>query len=157
MTCVLLITLYYVIPLDRDAFASLWLYIAGLVVVLAIVVVWQVRAILASSHPGVKGVEAIAVIGPLFLILFASTYYTLSFIGASNFNVPALTKTDALYFAMTIFATTGFGDIYGASQVARVIVMIQMLLDLLMIGVVIKVISAAVKEGRMRLGLVDKP
>jgi hypothetical protein len=28
-----------------------------------------------------------------------------------NFNVHALTRTDSLYFTITVFATVGFGDI----------------------------------------------
>ena len=60
----------------------------------------------------------------------------------------SLTRTDSLYFTVTIFATVGFGDITATSQVARVVVIAQMLLDLLVLGLVVKVFVGAVEIGR---------
>jgi hypothetical protein len=48
----------------------------------------------------------------------------------ANFSTHALTRTDALYFTVTVFSTVGFGDITAASQSARLVVTAQMLLDL---------------------------
>jgi voltage-gated potassium channel len=67
---------------------------------------------------------------------------------ADNFNVDALTRTDSLYFTVTVFATVGFGDIAATSQVARVAVIAQMILDLLLLGLVVKVFVGAVEIGR---------
>ena len=65
-----------------------------------------------------------------------------------NFNVDSLTRTDSLYFTVTVFATVGFGDITATSQTARVVVIAQMLLDLLVLGLVVKVFLGAVEIGR---------
>jgi hypothetical protein len=46
----------------------------------------------------------------------------MSHTSSSNFSVHALTRTDSLYFTVTVFATAGFGDISPASQVARLVV-----------------------------------
>ena len=70
--------------------------------------------------------EALAVTVPLFLLLFAGTYFVLSVSGAGNFNQEHLTRTDTLYFAVTIFSTVGFGDITATSTSARVVVIVQM-------------------------------
>jgi ion channel len=67
---------------------------------------------------------------------------------ADNFNVDSLTRTDSLYFTVTVFATVGFGDITATSQVARVVVTTQMILDLLVVGLVVKVFLGAVETGR---------
>lgn len=150
LTSFLLVVLYYLLPLDLEQEWSLWIGLTLTIVALIAVIVWQVRAIVGSRHPVIRGVEAFAVIGPLFLIVFASTYFVLSFTGPGNFNQPGLTRTDSLYFALTIFSTVGFGDIYAASQGARVVVMVQMLLDLLLIGVGIKIVTGAVKVGTSR-------
>ena len=40
----------------------------------------------------------------------------------ANFSTHTLTRTDALYFTITIFATVGFGDISATSQSARLLV-----------------------------------
>jgi voltage-gated potassium channel len=67
---------------------------------------------------------------------------------ADNFNVDTLTRTDSMYFTVTVFATVGFGDISAASQAARVAVMAQMILDLLVLCLVVKVFLGAVEIGR---------
>ena len=72
-------------------------------------VVFQVRWIITSRFPGLRGVQALATSIPLFLLLFASTYVVMATISASNFSEP-LTHTDALYFTVTVFSTVGFGD-----------------------------------------------
>jgi uncharacterized membrane protein YtjA (UPF0391 family) len=65
-----------------------------------------------------------------------------------NFNVHTLTRTDSLYFTVTVFATVGFGDIVGTSQAARVLVMVQMILNLVFIGVVVRLFLGAVRQAR---------
>ena len=57
---------------------------------------------------------------------------------------------DALYLTVTIFATVGFGDISPVSQAARVAVMFQMLLDLVILGVGINAFVSAARVGRQR-------
>jgi len=56
-----------------------------------------------------------------------------------SFSQP-LTRVDALYFAMTVFTTVGFGDIAARSQVARVVVIVQMLADLVYVGLLARVL-----------------
>jgi voltage-gated potassium channel len=61
-----------------------------------------------------------------------------------------LTKTDALYFTVTVFATVGFGDIVPRTELARIVTMSQMLADLVVIGLIVRVMISAVKEGHQR-------
>src|SRR5271166_1971058 len=104
-----LVVLYYVLPLDRpwDADTAVRLLI-GLVVVSG-VVVWGVRIVAGSRYPGVRAAEALALVLPFFLLLFASTYFVMERNSAASFTEP-LTRTDALYFTVTVFTTVGFGD-----------------------------------------------
>src|SRR4029079_9109004 len=83
-----------------------------------------------------------------FLLLFAATYFLMAQANTGNFNVHALTRTDALYFTITVVATVGFGDISATSQVARIAVMAQMIRDLLVLGLLVKVFLNAVELGR---------
>ena len=64
---------------------------------------------------------------PLFLLLFASAYLTMAHANPANFNTHPLTRTDVLYFTVTVFSTVGFGDISAVSQSARLVVTAQML------------------------------
>ena len=142
-----LVAIYYLLPLDRS---STWVAVTMLAIGLAVLialVVFQVRWILRSRFPGLRGVEALATSIPLFLLLFASTYVVLAAISASNFSEP-LTRTDALYFTVTVFSTVGFGDITAKTEAARLVVTGQMIVDLVAVGLAVKVIVGAVKRGR---------
>ena len=49
-----------------------------------------------------------------------------------------------------MFSTVGFGDITPVDTPARVTTMVQMLGDLVVVGLVLRVMLGAVKEGRER-------
>ena len=61
-----------------------------------------------------------------------------------------MTHTNALYFTVTVFATVGFGDITAKTEAARLVVTGQMITDLIIIGVGVKVIAGAITRGRQR-------
>ena len=67
----------------------------------------------------------------------------------THFSEP-LNHTGALYLAITVFSTVGFGDITPESDLARVVVSGQMLLDLVVIGAVVRILTTAAKSGRER-------
>lgn len=143
-----LTAVYYILPLEKLADAKLWLVLTGGVIILAAVAVNQVRAILRAPYPAVRAIEALSVTVPLFLLLFAAIYFTMSLTDKGNFSVPGLTRTDTLYFTVTTFATVGFGDIVATSETARILVTIQMLLDLIVLGALVRVFVAAVQMAR---------
>jgi Ion channel len=113
---------------------------AGLVAV-------HVRAILRSPFPGLRAIEALTTSVPLFLLLFASTYVVMATMSASNFG-GRLTHTDGLYFAVTVFSTVGFGDITAKTEAARLVVTGQMIADLVILGLAVKIILGALSRRR---------
>jgi voltage-gated potassium channel len=122
---------------------------AGLLILLA-VTVFQFRTIAKARYPALRAVEALAATVPLFLLLFASAYFTMARISPANFSTHSLTRIDALYFTVTTFSTVGYGDITAVSQSARLVVTAQMLLDLLVLGLGIRVFVGAVQLARQQ-------
>ena len=59
-----------------------------------------------------------------------------------------MTRTDSLYFTVTVFATVGFGDIFPASQIARLVVTTQMVLNLIVLGLGVRLITGAAQQAR---------
>jgi voltage-gated potassium channel len=144
-----LVVIYYLLPLNRSSTAeAVTLLVIGLVALTGLVT-YQVRSIIRSSFPLLRGVEALATSIPFFLLLFAATYVVLATISAGNFS-QSLSRTDALYFTVTVFATVGFGDITATTEVARLVVTGQMLADLIVIGLGVRVLLSAVQRGRQR-------
>lgn len=152
---VALVAIYFLLPLDRTspavAIAILGVGLLGLVVLVA----FQVRSITNATYPVLRAVGALATSAPLFLLLFAGTYFVTGGISASNFSEP-MTRTDALYFTVTIFATVGFGDIVATSEPARVLVMGQMIVDVIIVGIGAKIIVDAVQAGRERQSVANE-
>lgn len=146
-TTVAMVALYYVLPLDRRSDTTVFIVLVIGVGLLAGMIAWQVRAIETSAYPAIRAVQALASTTPLFLLLFASTYFVLSRDDVAMFAEP-LNRTDALYFTVTIFATVGFGDISAQAETARLVVTVQMLLDLVVLGLGIQVILGAVERGK---------
>ncbi len=58
-----------------------------------------------------------------------------------------MSKIDAMYFAVTVFSTVGFGDVTAKTELARTLVTFQMFLNLVVIGLVVKGIFGAVTTG----------
>jgi hypothetical protein len=117
--------------------------------VFATVITVQVQQIARSDYPRLRAVESVAASLPLFLLTFATAYFVLAREQSSSFTEP-LTRTDALYFTITVFSTVGFGDITPVTEAARVTVMIQMLGDLIAVGLIARVFVGAITAGLRR-------
>jgi voltage-gated potassium channel len=142
-----LVALYYLLPLDHSSTpAAVTMLLVGLAAFVALVA-FQVRLIIRSRFPGLRAAEALGASVPFFLLLFASTYVVLAAMSVSNFG-GHLSHTDGLYFTVTVFSTVGFGDITAKTETARLVVTGQMISDLIILGLAIKVIVGAVRHGR---------
>jgi voltage-gated potassium channel len=144
-----LVVLYYLLPLDRSLDTDTVVRLLIGLLVFAGLTAWQVRAIAGSRYPGLRAAEALGLIIPLYLLLFASTYFVMERVSAADFTQP-LTRTDALYFSVTVFTTVGFGDITAKSETARAVLIVQMLADLALLGAGVRVLLGAVHRGQQR-------
>jgi voltage-gated potassium channel len=144
-----LVAIYYLIPLDPSSIGVTVGQLAVGLLALVGLVVYQVRSIVKATYPALRAVGALATSVPLFLLLFAGTYYVMGGISEANFSEP-LTRTDALYFTVTVFATVGFGDITATAESTRILVMGQMVAGVVIIGLGARVIVDAVKRGQAR-------
>jgi voltage-gated potassium channel len=148
-TVALSVAVYYWLPLsERSDAATVVMLVAGLAIV-GVVVAWHVRAIVGSDFPRMRAIEALALATPMFLLLFAAAYYLMARSSTDNFG-SALSRTDTLYFSVTVFSTTGFGDITPHSEDARLLVTGQMIGDMIFIGLGIRQLVTATRVGLER-------
>ncbi|GLZ47555.1 metal transporter [Actinomycetospora sp. NBRC 106375] len=148
-TVALLVVVYFAAPLHpQEDTGTLVLFLAGFVALVAMIV-WQLRAIVGARYPGLRAVEAFASAIPLFLLLFATTYVVVAAARPDTFT-ESLDRVDGLYFTVTVFATVGFGDIAPVSSTARILVTVQMVADLLVLGLLVNSVLEAVRRGRSR-------
>lgn len=144
-TAAVLGALYYLTPVWAKTRPQEVAWLLGALAVFAAVVALQARLIVNARYPRLRAVEALAVVIPLFLLVFARIYLTVSTYTPAAFTAK-LNHNGALYFTITVFSTVGFGDISPKTDFARLLVAAQMLLDLVVFGAVVKLLLGAVER-----------
>lgn len=152
---VVLLALYYTFPVEHRAHQSLALRVGVALVLFSVVLAIEVRQIARHDRPMLRAGVAMATIIPLFLVVFAWIYLTMSASNPASFG-ESLNRTGALYFTVTVFSTVGFGDITPKTDPARIVAMIQMLSDLAVLAVVVRLILGAATRGMARLRTSDE-
>jgi voltage-gated potassium channel len=144
-TCSLL-AVYFLVPLEGFGSGSALIYFLAGAAIFTVALIWQVRSIVVAEYPGLRAIEAVGLALPLLVIVFAIVYCSLAGADPANFS-ERLTRVAGLYFTITVLSTVGFGDITAKSDLARLVVSLQMLLDLVIIGVIAKLIVGAARTG----------
>jgi voltage-gated potassium channel len=145
LACVLIVGAYYVLPFDQLSGERSLLRLSVVVALVAAVFLWQIRRISTAELPELRAVEALGIVIAVFLIGFSVVYLSMSHANPRTFS-QQLDHTRALYFTITVFSTVGFGDITPRTDPARLVVSAQMLLDLAIIGVVVRLIFNAARS-----------
>jgi hypothetical protein len=141
---VLVLTAFYLVPFAHLNGTRSVLRLITVVALVTAVLVMQIRRISKAELPELRAVEAIAIVIVLFLTGFSIVYLNLSHGTQATFTQP-LDHTRALYFTISVFSTVGFGDITPRTDTARLLVAAQMLLDLVIIGTVVRLIFNAAR------------
>ena len=126
-----------------------WLRVLAGLAVLAMVAWWVSRQVVREMHTPAPEVH----IDNLLLTIvvgvtaFAVADLVLARLDPGQF-VDLQTKTDALYFALTTLVTVGFGDIHAKGQLARLLVIAQMLFNVVVLAAAFRVLAGAARARR---------
>ena len=145
ITVVVLIVAYHLIPFDRGVTWQI-----GVVAVVALLLLFagaafELRAVTVAEFPTLRGIQALTVSLVVVLLAFAGVYMILSNSDPGSFD-EVLDHAGALYFSLTTLTTIGYGDIVPVSHAARYGVMLQMVIDFLILGVFVKLITSTVRK-----------
>ena len=148
-TTALLLLVYFQIPIGGGV--TTWGIVTLLASLLAFALAagFQMRRIVDAPLPQLRAIETVATAIPVFVIIFALVYVTMSEMQPDSFSEP-VTRAAGLYFAVTVFTTVGFGDIVARSDTARLVVTVQMVLDLIILGGLVRAIIGASRIGLER-------
>lgn len=145
-TAVLLTVLYVFIPLQTDL---AWLgLVIGFAVLLGIAPFAVRRAVAVGNSPTpmLAAAEAILVVASMLIFGFSSVYLAIDR-DASQFS-GLESRVDAVYFTVTTLSTVGYGDVHATGQLARGLVTLQILFDLSLLAVSVKLLLGAARRGR---------
>ncbi|WP_018501630.1 potassium channel family protein [Parafrankia discariae] len=130
------LTAFYALPVYGGG-TGRWLPLRVGLFVLALIVTGCLlaRQVVSTRHVSVPRARAQWLFAGICVtvVLFATAYYALA-VGASAQISGIRTKTDALYFAVTVLTTVGFGDVHATGQAARGVVTVQMAFDVLFVA-----------------------
>ena len=109
----------------------------------------QLRGLARSTFPGLRAVEVLILGAGMFLALFALGYLLISNAAPGSFS-EVLNRFTSYYFALTVLATVGFGDITPVSTWARAVTMVQMAIDLGFVAILLKIVVGAASRSPAR-------
>jgi hypothetical protein len=141
----LLLAALYLLPFNHFSSGRSIVRLGAVIALVAAVFIVEVRRITQAELPELRAVEALGIVIGVFLVGFSIIYLSMSRNNMQTFTQP-LDPTRALYFTISVFSTVGFGDITPRTDPARLVVAAQMLLDLAIIGIVVRMIFTAAKS-----------
>lgn len=147
---VLIVVGYYLLPLT-GALESLavWLRAFAGLVVLGAVAWWVFYEVRREMHATALEVR---IDNLLLTIVVGVTTFAVADLVAARADpgqfVGMATKTDALYFALTTLTTVGFGDVHAEGQLARLLVIIQLLFNVVVLTAAFRVLADAARARR---------
>lgn len=130
----LLVVAFSLTPDSNSLSTSFAARVIGAVAIVAGAIVLALRSVVRAEFPILRATETISMIVGVLIVGFASVYLTASGADPDAFSEP-LDHTGAIYFALTTATTVGYGDIAPRSNPARIAVMVQMVANVVVLGV----------------------
>jgi NADH:ubiquinone oxidoreductase subunit 2 (subunit N) len=141
----LLLGALYLLPFDHLSSERSIVRLGVVIALVAAVFILQIRRVSQAELPELRAVEALGIVIGVFLVGFSIVYLSMSRDNVHTFT-QSLNPTKALYFTISVFSTVGFGDITPRTDPARLVVSAQMLADLAIIGIVVRMILTAARS-----------
>jgi len=142
-----LVALYLAAPLNNPVSpGGLYVLLAAALLVL-VLVLRELRAMMSAPNPRRRALGILLSSFPMLILPFAGAYVWLANRDPAHFSQP-MTRVAGLYFAMTVFTTTGFGDIAPRTEPAQLMVLTQMLVDVLYVGLFARLLVAAARRAQ---------
>lgn len=143
---------FYTVPVNTQASAeraaiSVALTVLG-ITVLAWTIVTQLRR---QLHRRSEDVHTLVLLLVLVAIVFALGFYILEEHYPGQLQGLA-TRTDALYFTMSTLTTVGYGDVHATGQIARVLVILQLIFNAVFVGALVSTVVGIIRSRAPQLG-----
>jgi voltage-gated potassium channel len=143
----LILLAYFIIPVENQAQRDIvWRAVVALLA-LGLLAAGMIRLLQVHAEDNERRIEGLILGIVVVVVFFSFGYYLLA--RHNPHQVAGLhTRIDALYFAVTTLSTIGFGDVHASGQVARVLVMVQVVFDLVFITAAARLVTAHVRQVR---------
>lgn len=141
--------IFFTLTLVPDTPNGMFAIPLGLAILAVVFYIWffkrQLAGVYKARFPTLRAAEALVLVAAMFLAVFAMIYVMISLNDTAAFT-EELSPFNSYYFALTVLATVGFGDITPVTTLARSVTMVQMALDLVFVAVLLRIIGGAAKR-----------
>lgn len=137
---------YYVVPLrfDWNQTWTVWRLLLSLAALGVLALVFRVHSRRSRADQSERYLRIQWLLSALYglVLTFALVYAELAtrspdqFVGISD-------RTDALYFSVTLVSTVGFGDIHAEATLAKLIVTLHMVFNLVYLGTALRLLTGS--------------
>ncbi|HKH06637.1 MAG TPA: potassium channel family protein [Acidimicrobiales bacterium] len=105
----------------------------------------RIRAVLATDKPVAEAIAALIMTSTLIVVGSASAYFSLESSRPGQFR-GLETKLDAVYFAVVVMSTIGFGDIAPTGQAARLLATLHIVVTVSLVGAAVRLLGWAARQ-----------
>ena len=141
-----MLIIFYTIPVNTNdstgrVALSVLLTLVG-VAALAWAIVGQVRR---QLHSRSEDIHTLLMLLPLSAVVFALGFFLME--KHLPGQIPGLTtRTDALYFTLSTLTTVGYGDITAHGQLARGVVILQLVFNAVFVGAAVSIVVGTIRN-----------
>ena len=140
------LAVYFVVPVDTER-APVGVVLGFLISVMALAgVVVVVFTEVRGAQRRLTGWHLVLAL-EIALVVFAFTYYLVSSNNPEQF-AGLSTRLDAMYFSTATAATVGYGDVHPTGQLARALVTLHMIFNIVFIAAVVNLAKERMTERR---------
>jgi voltage-gated potassium channel len=141
-----MLLIFYTVPVSTQdstgrAVFSILLTLAG-IAALAWAILEQVRR---QLHSRSENIHTLLFLLPLAAMVFALGFFLLAEHSPGQFH-GLHTRTDALYFTVSTLTTVGYGDITAEGQLARGLVILQLVFNAVFVGAAVSTVVATIRN-----------
>jgi voltage-gated potassium channel len=129
---VAVLCLYFAVPVGTGGRLVIGLLVsAGAIAAVTLLIVREAQAQRTDSQYTVRLVRLLLLL-EVVMAAFALGYYILAQVSGQFEGIE--TRVDALYFTIVTMGTVGYGDVHPVGQLARVVVMLNILFDVVFLA-----------------------
>jgi voltage-gated potassium channel len=141
-----MVVVYYAVPVGTQhstgrLVGSVLLTLSG-IAALGWAIVAQLRR---QLHSRSEDVHSLLMLLGLVAIVFALGYFVLDAHSPGQMR-GVTTRTDSLYFTLSTLTTVGFGDVHAHGQLARGLVILQLLFDVVFVAALVSTVAGTIRS-----------
>jgi hypothetical protein len=136
---------YFLVPVTRDENANVVARGIASIVVLVLLGLAVARQLMLHFDRTKQRIDGLIITVMVVAVVFSFVFYALSVHVADQFS-GLDTRLDALYFTGATMATIGYGDVHAIGQLARGLVLVLMVFNVVFVGTAVALMSSQIKE-----------